>query len=357
LVVVVANVIIVEVEKIEGQDERDRDRRVDQDQDQEEGVSLYISTNYFRDFFLFTISFSSTMSANKVYAVWKKSGGADIFSNWNDCFRATHGVSGVIHKSFPSMAAASTWLSQQAERAGRRDVVITPGYSAPPADRDGEEDQEVGGIDDGKSTANMTRSPNDPSLWIIRKPNGFTLSKALLEVDSANTLSVFTDGSHCGSHHGWAFYIPKWNAGVASKHSAWCADGVSPWSNNKSELLAIHEAIKFITTAAKDNKPEYKGIVIYSDSTYAVNSLTTWYKNWFTRDMKPKDTNKKNLDIIGDLKRADKAFLEEYKIPIVYTHTRAHGRIDNGLAYFNDIVDRMARHASLSYQRVEVQSE
>ena len=52
-------------------------------------------------------------------------------------------------------------------------------------------------------------------------------------------------------------------------------------TNNRMELTAILMALKAL--------PDQAVAVIYSDSQYAVNGLTSWSKNWARRDWRKKD--------------------------------------------------------------------
>ena len=94
-------------------------------------------------------------------------------------------------------------------------------------------------------------------------------------------MKIYTDGSTLNNPglSGWAFIaitdIWEWEV----------CDGVAHSTNNRMELTAVIEALKFA------NKDE--SIEIYSDSQYVLKGITEWITKWIQKNWK----NVKNVDL------------------------------------------------------------
>ncbi len=107
-------------------------------------------------------------------------------------------------------------------------------------------------------------------------------------------------------------------------------------SNNVGELLAIYAAL----TISED-----KDVIIYSDSSYAIGCVTSWFKNWKRNGwITSKKEPVKNKEII-------EAILEEKekKNSVFFFHIRSHQKepLDKDsdeyfLWYGNDMADKLA---------------
>ncbi|MFW5998601.1 MAG: ribonuclease HI [Halanaerobiaceae bacterium] len=96
-------------------------------------------------------------------------------------------------------------------------------------------------------------------------------------------------------------------------------------TNNRMELRAVLEALKHIETEKK--------VTIYSDSSYVINGITKWIKNWKKNNWKTSsDRLVKNKDL---WKKLD-SVISKYKIE--FKKVKAH----NGDKY-NEKVDDLAR--------------
>lgn len=123
-------------------------------------------------------------------------------------------------------------------------------------------------------------------------------------------LEIYTDGSCLKNPNGpggWAFIFIEEDGTIFSK-----SDGEKSTTNNRMELTAVIEAIKFII----DKSKEYK---IYSDSQLTINCATGKWKR------------KKNLDLW------EKYDNEIKGKNIIFEWVKAH----NGNKY-NEIVDKFA---------------
>jgi len=84
-------------------------------------------------------------------------------------------------------------------------------------------------------------------------------------------IKIYTDGSSTGKvgPGGWAFIVTE-NKDVKYIKSGFADDT----TNNKMELTAILEALKFV----RDRLPTQ--VLIYSDSQYCVRGVNDWLRLW-----------------------------------------------------------------------------
>jgi hypothetical protein len=80
-------------------------------------------------------------------------------------------------------------------------------------------------------------------------------------------------------------------------------------------------------------------VVIYTDSEYSINCLTTWYPGWVSRGWK---TSAGGDVLHRDLIQDTSARLAKFKSHR-FVHVRAHTGHEDDLSKNNDVVDRMAR--------------
>ena len=149
-------------------------------------------------------------------------------------------------------------------------------------------------------------------------------------------MRVFTDGS-CTSNGkknskaGYAVWFPD--------HPTWAsAEKIpedQPQTNQRAELAAINLAVKIL-----EDKGEVDcDLVIYSDSDYSINCLSTWLPGWMNRGWK----TAAGKDVLHqDLIKDTTSRLSKFKSHR-FVHVKAHtGGLDD-LSKNNDIVDKMAR--------------
>jgi ribonuclease HI len=149
-------------------------------------------------------------------------------------------------------------------------------------------------------------------------------------------MRVFTDGS-CTSNGkknskaGYAAWFPD--------HPEWSSSHRVPeneeQTNNRAELSAINLAVKTL-----ENKGEVDcDLVIYSDSDYSINCLSTWLPGWMNRGWKTAaGTDVQHQDLIKDTT----ARLSKFKSHR-FVHVKAHTGGADELSKNNAIVDKMAR--------------
>lgn len=88
------------------------------------------------------------------------------------------------------------------------------------------------------------------------------------------TIRIYTDGA-CSGNPGPGGWATVWCDGDALKDHR---GGEPQTTNNRMELLAVLEALRWICKQGKSKLVAYE---IYSDSAYVVNAITKcWLQNW-----------------------------------------------------------------------------
>ena len=144
---------------------------------------------------------------------------------------------------------------------------------------------------------------------------------------------VFTDGAcsnngKIGAKASYACWFPE--------HKEFSKSGRVPddqlQTNNRSELMAIQEALKILEIKFPCDETE---VTIYTDSMYSKNCLTEWIIGWQINNFKNNTIS--NRDIIEDIVSRFPKFKSHCIV-----HVRAHTGKDDELSKHNEIVDRMA---------------
>jgi ribonuclease HI len=149
-------------------------------------------------------------------------------------------------------------------------------------------------------------------------------------------MRVFTDGSctsngRKGAKAGFAAWFPD----NPSWASAFRVPDDEDQTNNRAELSAIQLAVKTL----EDRGEIDSDLVIYSDSEYSINCLTSWLPGWMSRGWKTaagKDVL--HQDLIKDITSRLSKFKSHR-----FVHVKAHtGGLDD-LSKQNAVVDKMAQ--------------
>ena len=137
-------------------------------------------------------------------------------------------------------------------------------------------------------------------------------------------IKVYTDGSCLGNPGtgGWAFQV--FNEGTIINHFGYQLDT----TNNQMELTAAIKALEFLQKESE--------IILFTDSTYVRNGITSWIVNWKKnnwknsqkKEVKNKDLWEK-LDILNSQKN------------ITWKWVKAHDINEH-----NNKVDLLAREAA-----------
>jgi ribonuclease HI len=151
-------------------------------------------------------------------------------------------------------------------------------------------------------------------------------------------MRVFTDGacSNNGKEGAKASYA-CWFPENQELSKAGRVPDDHPQTNQRAELMAIHEAIKIM----QENFPaDQLEIQIYTDSSYAKNCLTEWILTWISPECNWKNSKGGPVvhrDIIED------AFnrLSKFKSYMI-TWVKGHSGKNDELSKHNEKVDRMA---------------
>lgn len=160
--------------------------------------------------------------------------------------------------------------------------------------------------------------------------------------DAPGTESIYCDGACRGNGTaraigGWAWaYWPGPAHGEPDYYgSARLADTQTPATNQRAELMALLEALRWWT------KHDGSGVTIYTDSMYAINCTTTWGPGWRKRGWtRPTGEPLQNLDLI-------KPLVELWTPKWRLVHVRGHQTGSSPQVHGNNWVDRAAVAASL----------
>lgn len=137
-------------------------------------------------------------------------------------------------------------------------------------------------------------------------------------------IEVYTDGSCLGNPGtgGWAFQV--FNEGAIISHFGYQLDT----TNNQMELTAAIKALEFLQKESE--------IILFTDSTYVRNGITSWIVNWKKNNWKNsqrKDVKNKilweKLDVLNSQKN------------ITWKWVKAHDINEH-----NNKVDLLARKAA-----------
>ena len=137
--------------------------------------------------------------------------------------------------------------------------------------------------------------------------------------------SSFNNGSKNKSIRsgGIGVYFPDYN----DQNISYPLDKSDKITNNVAELLACIEAIKFFIALPNFNK-ECDKIIIYTDSSYTINSMTNWAHTWKKNDWKKYNSRKRkyqeiqNKELIVELYNLTHHITHNYRVQ--YIHVRSH---------------------------------
>ena len=105
-------------------------------------------------------------------------------------------------------------------------------------------------------------------------------------------------------------------------------------TNNTAELSALY---KSLTLATKTEKA-----IIYSDSKYSIDCITTWAYSWKKKGWKKKAGEIKNLELI----KLSHTLYEKIKDKVEIKHVKGHAGVEG-----NELADRMANIAITNQEK------
>ena len=138
-----------------------------------------------------------------------------------------------------------------------------------------------------------------------------------------SNISIYTDGACSGNPGKGAFsYVILVDNNEIQRY----ANGFIKTTNNRMELMAIIEAIKYIKLLEKID--DNTSVNIYSDSKYVIDSINkNWLNNWILKNFK----NVKNVDLW-------KEFINvKHNLNINFIWVEGHSNIK-----YNEICDKLA---------------
>ena len=138
----------------------------------------------------------------------------------------------------------------------------------------------MGKVSGGVAGACILYSIKDADIEKIKEAtqvSTITLTKLKQKIDIMEKVLIWTDGSCLGNPGpgGWGVFIKD------GEQVYEFANGVTETTNNRMEIQAVIEAIKWW----KEHRP-HKEVIIHSDSKYVVDSVTKWMTGWVNRDFK-----------------------------------------------------------------------
>ncbi len=104
-------------------------------------------------------------------------------------------------------------------------------------------------------------------------------------------IKLYTDGAclaNPGGPGGWCFLIANHEELTITDKTQFFSGGTNSTTNNRMELTAVLEALSW---CEKNNRTN---MMIYSDSSYCVNSINKWMYSWAKRNWK----DVKNVDLL-----------------------------------------------------------
>ena len=137
-------------------------------------------------------------------------------------------------------------------------------------------------------------------------------------------IEVYTDGSCLGNpgNGGWAFQV--FNEGTIINHFGYQLDT----TNNQMELTAAIKALEFLQKESE--------IILFTDSTYVRNGITSWIVNWKKNNWK----NSQKKEVKNKVLWEKLDFLNSRK-NIIWKWVKAHDINEH-----NNKVDFLAREAA-----------
>jgi len=151
-------------------------------------------------------------------------------------------------------------------------------------------------------------------------------------------IEIYTDGSSLGNPGpgGWGVLIIN-NYELKINNEVELGGGEKNTTNNRMELQAVIEAFKYISELK-----EVKEVVVYADSNYVLNGITSWIRNWEKNGWR---TASKKQVINQDLWKELDILVKNCKSKISWQKVKGHSGHE-----YNDRVDLIATSYAAKYK-------
>lgn len=225
-----------------------------------------------------------------------------IFNTWSEAEKHIKGISGIKHKSFKSLDLATNYL-KSSEKEDFKEKILKRNTRKYSTSTSTSNDNNTTSVDDGIMLWNMNLKLNNP-------------------------IQAYTDGAcskngQNGAIGAWAVHWPKCEFDDISCRLL----SSESQTNNHGELMAIYKAI----IQSMDHRGDLE---IFTDSTYAINTLTKWMHGWSDVESHP------NGHLLLMILKISKKRKENYNYTVYLRKVAAHSG-DPG----NDMADYLAVNA------------
>lgn len=246
-----------------------------------------------------------------------------IYITWPEAQKEVIGFDGAIYKSFPTLEAAQEFMHTGITRLQKQLKLDVAGSGdSTPHNLDELLDAEIG--------AAASTNPQSAADDIIR-------ANRVIRADTPNAAERSPPDTWT-SHQGELFLATDGSFNTRSRRSGWAVylgptatNLVQPMpldtTNNRCELLAIHQALECILAHLGHPKLQPGQIInIVSDSQLCVNTFTKWLPKWKKKGWKlASGETPKNLEEVQAIDRLlDNLQKPGRGLDIRFIHQRAH---------------------------------
>ncbi|KAH6670016.1 putative ribonuclease H [Halenospora varia] len=245
-------------------------------------------------------------TASKFYGV-KAGKIPGVYQTWAECQDMITGFRGAVYKSFPTQSEASDFVAGKVVAGsikGDKYYGVAVGHKTGVFRDWGEVQELIQGVKGPKYKKFATRAEAEEFVRSggqipkapVREEGEPSAKKVKTGKARSGVLKVWTDGSSRGNGRKGAL------AGVGVWFGAGDGRNVSEplvgpqQTNQRAELTAIQRALEGVDI--KQN------LEIITDSNYAINCSTVWYKNWERNDWRTSDNKAvTNKDLVVEIRK------------------------------------------------------
>ncbi|KAH8657055.1 ribonuclease H-like domain-containing protein [Tricladium varicosporioides] len=229
-----------------------------------------------------------------------------VYQTWMECQEMITGFRGAVYKSFPSQSEAQDFVAGKLVAGGIKGdkyYGVAVGHKTGVFQDWGEVQELIQGVKGPKYKKFVTKAEAEEFV-----NSGGKMPKTLVEegepsMKKARTgktrngvLKVWTDGSSRGNgRRGALAGVGVWFGKGDIRNVSEPLVG-SQQTNQRAELTAIQRALEGVDI--KQN------LEIITDSNYAINCSTVWYKNWERNDWRTSDNKAvTNKDLVVEIRK------------------------------------------------------